>query len=455
MIEKEARVKNGGGKSLIVGLGKTGLSCARFLAALGMPVAVTDTRERPPFLDQLRAEFPDTALFLGGFDPAAFAAADRLVVSPGVSVKEPLIRMAAERGVPVVGDIELFAQNVGAPVAVVTGSNGKSTVTTLLGRMAEAAGRRVKVGGNLGEPALDLLDDRAELYVLELSSFQLETTRSLRPAAAVVLNVSADHLDRYASLEEYTAVKRTAYRDAQAAVFNKDDPLVLEMSRSAARPLFFTLGEPLAGEFGLRRIDGEAWLCHGEERILPSTAVRTPGSHNIANALAALAMGHALGFSKASMAEALKLFTGLPHRTQLVTERDGVRWYNDSKGTNVGACIAALEGLHDLAPEGRTVLIAGGQGKGADFSPLKPVVERTCRAVVLIGEDAPLLERALAGGTPLLRAESMEQAVRLAKERALRGDRVLLYPACASFDMFNNYAHRGEMFVEAVGRMVP
>ena len=455
MIETEARVKHGDGKSLIVGLGKTGLSCARFLAARGMPAAVTDTRERPPCLDQLREEFPDTALFLGGFDPAAFAAADRLVVSPGVAVSEPLIQAAAARGIPVVGDVELFAQNVRAPVAVVTGSNGKSTVTTLLGQMAEAAGRRVKVGGNLGEPALDLLDDAAELYLLELSSFQLETTRSLRPAAAVVLNVSADHLDRYAGLEEYAAVKRTIYQHAQAAVFNKDDPLVREMSPDAAEPIFFTLGAPDDGEFGLRRINGEAWLCQGQKRILPASAIRIPGSHNIANALAALAMGHALGFPMEAMARALKLFSGLPHRTQLVTERDGVRWYNDSKGTNVGACIAALDGLHDLAPEGRTVLIAGGQGKGADFSPLKPVVERTCRAVVLIGEDAPILARALQGATPLLRAESMEQAVRLAKERALSGDRVLLSPACASFDMFNNYIHRGEVFVEAVGRLVP
>ncbi len=317
---------NGDGKSLIVGLGKTGLSCARFLARSGEAAAVTDSRERPPCLDLLRDEFPDTALFLGGFDPAAFAAADRLIVSPGVSLREPLIQEAIRRGVPVVGDIELFAHRARAPVAVVTGSNGKSTVTTLLGLMAEAAGRRVKVGGNLGEPALDLLDDGAELYILELLSFQLETTRSLRPAAAVVLNVSPDHLDRYASVDEYAQVKRTIYRHAERAVFNRDDPLVRAMSADAADPLFFTLGEPGEGEFGVRWAAGEAWLCVGRERVLPETAIRVPGRHNLANVLAALAMGRALGFPMTDMARAAERFPGLPHRTQLVAERDGVRW---------------------------------------------------------------------------------------------------------------------------------
>jgi UDP-N-acetylmuramoylalanine--D-glutamate ligase len=269
-----------------------------------------------------------------------------------------------------------------------------------------------------------------------------------------VLNVSPDHLDRYASVDAYAQVKRTIYLHAERAVFNRDDPLVRAMSADAADPLFFTLGEPAEGEFGVRWAAGEAWLCFGQERVLPETAIRVPGRHNVANVLAALAMGRALGLPMTDMARAARQFPGLPHRTQLVAERDGVRWYNDSKGTNVGACIAALEGLHAPAPEGRTVLIAGGQGKGADFAPLKPVVERTCRAVVLIGEDAPALARALEDDTPLLRADSMEQAVRLARERALLGDRVLLSPACASFDMFDNYEHRGRVFAEAVQRWV-
>lgn len=447
-------MENSEGKSLIIGLGKTGLSCARFLAAHGMSAAVTDSRECPPCLDQLRMELPDTALFLGGFDPAAFEAADRLIVSPGVSIREPLIQAAIARGIPVVGDIELFAQFVNAPVGVVTGSNGKSTVTTLLGQMAQAAGRNAKVGGNLGEPALDLLSDEADLYLLELSSFQLETTRSLRPAAAVVLNVSPDHLDRYADFEEYARVKRSVYRHAETAIFNRDDPIVLEMSTDVAEPCFFTLDEPAEGEFGVVRRGGEGWLSFGSEAIFPVSGLHIPGRHNVANALAALAMGGALGFPMDDMARALTRFHGLPHRSQLVTERSGVRWYNDSKGTNIGACIAALEGLHDPAREGRTVLIAGGQGKGADFSLLKPVIDRTCRAVVLIGEDAPAIGRAVEGDTPVLRAETMEQAVEMAGERALMGDRVLLSPACASFDMFANYIARGEAFIEAVGRLV-
>lgn len=442
-------------KTLIVGLGRTGLSCARYLATRGVASAVTDSREHPPGLDQLRSELPDTALFLGHFDPSVFAAAERLIVSPGVSIREPLIREAASQGIPVLGDIELFAQVVKAPVAVITGSNGKSTVTSLLGEMARAAGRKVKVGGNLGEPALDLLSEGTELYLLELSSFQLETTYSLAPRVAVVLNVSADHMDRYDGLQDYADTKARVYAQAEFRVFNQDDPLVLAMRQGERQDIFFTLGDPAPGAFGLRRIDGIPWIAHGGDNLFPASELRLPGRHNLVNALAALAVGAALDLPLAAMREALRQFRGLPHRTELIAEHEGVTWFNDSKGTNPGACIAALEGLHPEADESRTVLIAGGESKGADFSPLAPVVAQTVRAVVLLGRDAHLIERALAGIVPTVHAQDMDQAVALAAAHALPGDRVLLSPACASFDMYRNYEQRGEAFMAAVGRLIP
>ena len=437
-------------KTLIVGLGKTGLSCARYLAAQGISVAVTDTREQPPGLEALKAELPDLALFLGGFDPAVFAAAERLVVSPGVPVSEPLIRAAMERGVPVVGDIEIFAQAVNAPVVAITGSNGKSTVTTLMGVMAAEAGLSAKVGGNLGEPALDLLDQDAGLYVLELSSFQLETTRSLSPKAAVVLNISSDHMDRYSDVDAYARVKSEIYQQAEIGIFNLDDPLVAAMRQGHESELLYTLGEPGASCFGLRRIDGSEWICYEQRPLLPAAELLIPGRHNLSNALAALALGSAIGLPESAMLAALKQFRGLPHRTQFVTQHSGVSWYNDSKGTNVGASIAALLGFDGA---GKTVLIAGGDGKGADFSALAPVVEQTARAVVLIGRDAAQIERVLTGSVPVVHAETMEQAVAVAAERAESGDRVLLSPACASFDMFTGYEQRGKVYMDAVMRL--
>jgi UDP-N-acetylmuramoylalanine--D-glutamate ligase len=438
---------------LVVGLGKTGMSCARFLARRGAAVAVTDTRVEPPGLDDIRRELPDVALFLGGFDRSAFAAAELIVVSPGVSIEEPAIREARARGVTVLGDIELFAQSAHAPVAAITGSNGKSTTTMLLGEMARIAGRRAAVGGNLGEPALDLLDPAVELYVLELSSFQLETTESLAPAVATVLNVSPDHMDRYPDLAAYAGAKARVLRGAEVAVLNRDDPLVTAMPGGCERR-GFTLGEPAPGDFGVRQHAGAPWLCRGEEPLIRAAEVAIPGSHNRANALAALAMGDALGLPLEAMREALRGFRGLPHRTQLVAEIGGVRFYDDSKGTNVGATAAALEGFADAAPA-RTVLIAGGDGKGQDFAALGPLLARTARCVVLIGRDAPLIEAVLDPATPRVRARDMAEAVRLAAAQARPGDQVLLSPACASFDMFRNYEHRGDVFADAVRRLAP
>ncbi len=436
-------------KTLIVGLGVTGLSCARFLAARGVQVAIADSRDVPPCLDALHAEYPDIAVFLGPFDDVLFDSADRLVVSPGVPVATPQIDAARQRGVPVVGDIELFAGEAKAPIVAITGSNGKSTVTTLLGEMAKAAGVAVAVGGNLGTPALDLLNDDVALYVIELSSFQLETTSSLQAAVAAVLNVSADHMDRYPDIESYAAAKARVLNGAGVGVINADDPVVAAMG-GADDIWAFTLGEAEHDKmFGVCRIDDRAYLCRGERPLMPVDDLQIPGLHNRANALAALAMGAALGFGEEGMVSVLRSFRGLPHRTEFVAEIDDVRWYNDSKGTNVGASIAALEGLHG-DDESRTVLIAGGDCKGADFSALTPVLERCARGIVLIGRDAAHVAAAVPASVPKLVAGDMASAVAQAAKLALPGDRVLLSPACASFDMFTGYAQRGDRFMQAV-----
>ncbi len=443
-------------KTLVVGLGKTGLSCVRYLAANGVVAAVADSREHPPGLDELRQEFPDTALFLGEFQSSVFEAADRLVLSPGVPLALPVIQSALAKGIPVVGDIELFAQAVKAPVAAITGSNGKSTVTTMLGEMARRAARAVKVGGNLGEPALDLLDPDADLYLLELSSFQLETTYSLKPKVAVTLNISADHMDRYRDLEHYAQTKASIYRDAEVCVYNRDDAVVMAMREGQGRALYFTLDEAVESDtFGLARRDGELWLCCGKEPLVAASALKVPGRHNLANALASLALGAALDLPMEAMVSGLIDFRGLPHRTQFVAELNGVSWFNDSKGTNVGACVAALVGFGADSAQGQTVLIAGGDGKGADFAPLKGAVEKYARAVVLIGRDAALIENALQGVVPVVHAGSMTEAVDLAADLAQRGDQVLLSPACASFDMYRNYQERGELFMDAVRGLLP
>jgi UDP-N-acetylmuramoylalanine--D-glutamate ligase len=439
-------------KTLIVGLGATGLSCARFLARQGVQVAVADSRSEPPGLDELNAEYPDIAVFLGPFDDRLFDSADRLVVSPGVPVATPQIDAARKRGVPVMGDIELFVRAAQAPVVAITGSNGKSTVTTLLGEMARSNGIRVAVGGNLGTPALDLLDDSVELYVLELSSFQLETTDSLQAAVATVLNVSPDHMDRYADVGAYAAAKERVMQCAGVGVYNADDPIVAAMG-GADDAWYFTLGESQNDKmFGVCPIDGEDYLCRGEQPLLAAEELKIPGLHNRANALSALAMGTALGFDLGVMLEVLRSFRGLPHRTEYVAEISAVRWYNDSKGTNVGASVAALEGLH-RADETRTVLIAGGDCKGADFSALTPVLSTCARTVVLIGRDAASVAAVIPDSVPHILAADMDEAVARAAEMALPGDRVLLSPACASFDMFSGYAQRGDRFMQAVRRL--
>ena len=435
--------------ALVVGLGRTGLSCVEHLSAGGTRVSVVDSREAPPGLEALRARHPQVEVHCGSFDPARFEGAEFLVVSPGVSLLEPPIADAAARGVPVVGDVELFARACDAPVIAVTGSNGKSTVTSMVGEMARLSGRAVQTGANLGEPALSLLGRGADLYVLELSSFQLERTFSLRTAAAAVLNVAVDHMDRYRDLEEYANAKRRVYHRASVAVVNLADARVRCMVDPRRRRIAFSLREPEDGEFGVAGTGSEGWLAFGAKRLLPVACLPLAGRHNVANALAALALGRAAGFPMPAMLEALRAFRGLAHRCELVTEVDGIRWYNDSKATNVGATLAAIEGLGS-GPG--LVLIAGGDGKGADFSALRPAVAAHVREVVLIGRDAPCLEAALAGAAELHRAASLEHAVDLAGRLARRGSRVLFSPACASFDMFDDYRARGAAFSLLVSR---
>ena len=435
--------------NLIIGLGKTGLSCARYLAARGEAFAAADSRAAPPWLEEFRTAFPEAPFHLGGFDPALLARARRLIVSPGVALAEPAIAAAIQDGAEALGDIELFARAARAPVVAITGANGKSTVTTLVGEMLRDAGCRVRVGGNLGTPALDLLTgDDPDFYVLELSSFQLETTRSLNAAAAVLLNISPDHMDRYRDLTEYTAAKRRIYRGDGVMVINSDDPLVAAMAEADRDCLRFSLSEPASGDYGLRERDGQRWLAKGTEALMPVADVRIKGLHNIANALAALALCEAVGLPTPSLLDTLRHFPGLPHRTQWVAQIRGVDWYDDSKGTNVGATLAALQGMPS-----KVVLIAGGLGKAQDFTPLRPAVAAKARAVILLGTDAPVIEHALAGAVPLVRVGSMEEAVAQAAQLAVPGDAVLLSPACASFDMFKGYDHRGQVFSDAVRRL--
>jgi UDP-N-acetylmuramoylalanine--D-glutamate ligase len=432
-------------QSVIVGLGRTGVSCARHLAARGHRLLVTDSRAAPPGLDELKRLVPDAVTALGGFDVSVLAGADQVVVSPGVSLREPFLQRAVSLGLDLIGDIELFAREAGGRVVGITGSNGKSTVTTLVGEMARAAGVEVRVGGNLGTPALDLLaGPPAAMYVLELSSFQLETTYSLQLEAGAVLNVTPDHLDRYRDLAEYAAAKARIFERCATAVVNLDDAVVVRMPRPGQRCVGFSLKRDDA-DFRLFARDGEEWLAAGAEPLLPLGALRLPGRHNAANALAALALGSVCGLPLAAMTGVLKRFAGLPHRVERVADWRGIAWIDDSKGTNVGATRAAIEGL-----DGPLVLIAGGEGKGQDFAPLAAACRGKVRHAVLIGRDAEPIADALMGSCAVSIADSMENAVAAAASLARPGNTVLLSPACASFDMFRDYAHRGEVFAAAV-----
>ncbi|MFJ3482328.1 UDP-N-acetylmuramoyl-L-alanine--D-glutamate ligase [Pseudomonas sp. NPDC090202] len=435
---------------IVVGLGKSGMSLVRFLANRGVAFAVADTRENPPELATLRRDYPQVEVRCGELDVEFLCRADELYVSPGLALATPALQQAAARGVKLSGDIELFARNAKAPIVAISGSNAKSTVTTLVGEMAAAAGKRVAVGGNLGTPALDLLSDDVELYVMELSSFQLETTDQLGAEVATVLNVSEDHMDRYSGLPAYHLAKHRIFRGARQVVVNRQDALSRPLIGESVPCWTFGLNKPDINGFGLREENGEKFLAFQFENLMPVSELKIRGAHNQANALAALALGHAAGLPFEPMLTALRSFAGLVHRCQWVRERNGVSYYDDSKATNVGAALAAIEGLGaDIG--GKLVLIAGGDGKGADFSALKAPVAAHCRAVILLGRDAELLAATFGDSVPLVRVKTLEEAVQRAAELAQDGDAVLLSPACASLDMFKNFEERGRLFAQAVG----
>ena len=437
-----------GRKVLVLGLGDTGLSCVRFLGARGARVRAADSRQAPPALGEVRARHPQVEVFTGGFDAPLLEGVDALVASPGVALREPIVRAAAARGIEILGDVEIFARELHARrkarVIGITGTNGKSTVTALAGEMARACGYDTVVAGNIGVPVLDALarEHEPDVYVIELSSYQLETTSSLALDAATVLNVTQDHMDRYATLADYARAKERIFLQARTRVVNRDDSWSAGMSGDSA--LSFGLGEPRdEHEWGLDR--ERTRIRRGGEDVIALREMPLQGLHNAANAMASHALLSALGAPREALARALRQFRGLPHRVELVASAGGVRFYDDSKGTNVGAAVAALEGF--AAP---VVLIAGGDGKSQDFAPLAQAVKRRARAVVLIGRDAPRIAVALAdANVPLANATSMDEAVEAAFALAQPGDVVLLSPACASFDMFRNYGHRGEVFAAA------
>ncbi len=439
--------RNTARSAVVVGMGRTGLSVARHLQRCGFRIAVTDSRAAPPELAGVQALGASVVTRTGGFDARLLEQADIVVTSPGVPLDDPFFVQARARGLDIVGDIELFARSADAPVVGITGTNGKSTVTTLLGRMAERAGVRVRVGGNLGQPALDLLDrGPTDLYVLELSSFQLDTTHSLKLKAAVVLNLSADHMDRYATLRHYADSKARIFANSETAVVNADESEVVRMPRAGQRVISFGLNDAKADYSLLTPLQRqEPWLARRGAPLLPVTALKISGRHNAANALATLALGDALRLPMAPMLDELREFTGLPHRAQWVADIHGVRYINDSKGTNVGATLAAVNGL-----AGPLVVIAGGDGKGQDFAPLAAAFHGKVRTAVLLGRDAGLIEAALAGVCDTARVETMQEAVRAAARFAQPGDTVLLSPACSSLDMFRDYAQRGNVFAAAV-----
>ncbi len=453
-----------GRKVLVLGLGETGLSMARWIARAGGVVRAADTRAAPPALVALRAALPQAEAVTGPFADRLLEGIELVAVSPGVPVASPVVQTALARGLEVVGDVELFARFLlrqpGARVVAITGTNGKTTVTALAGSMCRAAGLDAQVAGNISPAVLTALMDRLdagrlpEVWVLELSSFQLETTRALAPDVATVLNVTADHLDRYPGLEAYAAAKARIFDGGGTQVLNRDDRHSSALQQAGRRVVTFGLNPPPEHEaFGLLKVFGEYWLAMGATPLMAVRELRLAGLHNAANALAALALCRSIGLPLAPLLEALKGFAGLPHRVAPVAQVGGVAFYDDSKGTNVGSTVAALAGLARQmnGSHGKVVLIAGGDGKQQDFAPLREAVADAARSVVLIGRDAPLIESALAGsGARIERAASMEEAVARAFHAAQPGDAVLLSPACASFDMFTDYKQRGEVFCAAV-----
>lgn len=435
----------------IIGTGITGLSVARFLAAQGQAFVLLDTRSNPPNLAKVQEEFPGVSIICGELDVDTLLACDEVIVSPGIAIATPAIEQAKAAGVAVVGDIELFVRAAKAPIVAITGSNAKSTVTTLVGEMAKTAGINVAVGGNLGTPALELLNDSVELYVMELSSFQLETVTKLNAKVATILNISADHLDRYENMRAYILAKLRVYFGAEHIVVNRKDVLTHPPLAAGVKPVYFG-GNADFGSFGLINHDGVEFLAKNLTPLLATKKLKIRGRHNVDNALAALALGDAAGIPMDAMLSTLKSFSGLRHRCEFVAEKNAVEFYNDSKGTNIGATLAAIQGLARNPQQ--LIVILGGEGKGQNFVELTPALRAINSKVILIGRDAPVIAEAIGDAAVIIYADSMKDAVNKAFANANSGDAVLLSPACASFDMFKNYEDRGEQFCLAVQELI-
>lgn len=435
-------------RRIVVGLGLTGVSCARFLAARGLPFAVMDSRSEPPGIHQFRDEFPSIDIHLGDWNEAILTAADELYVSPGVPLSEPVLQQAASDGARISSDLDLFMAEVAAPVIAITGSNAKSTVTSLVGDMAYCAGLNAGIGGNLGTPMLDLLDEERDCYVLELSSFQLERCAGMEASVASILNISADHIDRHGSMRSYQDAKQVIYRDAGRCVVNRNDAATYPR-KPIENLCSFGLDQPAAGDWGVVTVDDHRYIAKGSDAVLSVSALQLVGSHNLLNVVAAFALGDCAGLPVEAMCEAAVAFCGLPHRCELVAEHAGVRYINDSKATNTGATIAALEGLR-AEIGGNITLIAGGQGKGADFAVLRETVAATASRVLLIGEAGPALADVFDSVVAVEQCVDLESAVAIALADSKSGDAVLFSPACASFDMFDSFVHRGDVFRDLV-----
>ncbi|OTH00444.1 MULTISPECIES: UDP-N-acetylmuramoyl-L-alanine--D-glutamate ligase [Acinetobacter] len=442
-----------GGLKVVAGLGISGVAAVNFLHEHGYRVAVTDSRKTPPGHDQIPS---DVQTSFGQLDQELLLQAEEIVISPGLDPKLPEIQAAIAQGIAVVSEIQILRRFTDKPIVAITGSNAKSTVTTLIGLMAKDAGIKVAVGGNLGRPALDLTKDDPELYILELSSFQLETTSNLHAEVAVILNMSEDHLDRHGDMMGYHTAKHRIFQGVKKVVHNRDDSLTRPLVPDATPMQSFGLNAPDMNQYGiLKENDGTMWLARGRERLLKSSEMYIQGTHNIANALACLALGEAIGLPLASMLDTLKTFKGLEHRCEFVKEVQGVRYYNDSKGTNIGATLAAIDGLGAaIEPQqGKVAIILGGQGKGQDFTALRDALTKYAKLAVLIGEDRAVIEKAIANTTTLMHAASLQEAVELCQQHTQAHDVVLLSPACASFDMFKGYSERGHQFVECVNTL--
>lgn len=440
---------------LVAGLGKTGQSIARYLKRRNQPFIAFDTRQQVEGLADFQAEFPGVDVFLGELPTTVYPHLQGIIASPGVSLDEPFIKQAQACQIPVYGDIECLVKAIDAPVIAITGTNGKSTVTMLVGEMAKEAGRQVAVAGNIGTPVLDRLDDGTayDVWVLELSSFQLDLTHSLAATAATILNITPDHLDRHHTMAAYTASKQIIYNQADWLIFNRDDKATVpQQALSQQTAIRFGLDTPQAGDWGILHQNNQAFLACGEERLLAVDDLRIKGTHNWQNALAACALASAAGIDRQAMVRVLKTFAGLPHRCQWVRTLNGVDWINDSKGTNIGATQSAICGV-GAAMQGKIVLIAGGLGKGADFTALRQPISDYVRTLILIGTDAHRIENAVGDLLPVSHAASLDDAVRQAQAQAQVGDVVLLSPACASMDMFRDFNHRGEMFANLVGAL--